>query len=378
MAPRNSEIVKVLSRRLKKKINEPFHILSLRDVRLKYRRWMQAMPRVIPYYAVKCNDHPEVLRTLKEAGAGFDCASPTEISQVLTLGSDKIVYTHIAKQVSDIKYAAENKIQKLTFDSREELLKIKKFHPSAEVVLRIRFSDETSICVMGEKFGCDPTFEAPKLINLCKKLEMNLIGISFHVGSGTKNFEIFYCALAEVAKLFAFAERVGLDLSLVDIGGGFLGDNKNYLKSYAKFINAGIEEFFPDPKVSIISEPGRFFVDTAGKVAAQIVLKKKKSDGRIHYYTNDGIHMSFLIRHVFKDYAIKFSIVRKKPQKNSAKFRSVIYGVSCNPSDVIVEESEMPEMEAGDWLIFHNMGAYSLTTASKFNGFGIGDVVMVD
>lgn len=296
---------------------------------------------------------------------------------MLSMGSDKIVYTHVAKQISHIKFAAENKIQKLTFDSPEELLKIKNFHPTAEVVLRIRYDAEDSIMVMGEKFGCDPTFEAPKLINLCKKLDMNLIGISFHVGSGSKNFKIFYDALAEVRKLFDFAKSVGLTLNFVDIGGGFFGHDFSLLENYAKFINAGIEKFFNDPQIAIISEPGRYIMDTAAKIATQITLKKKKSDGKILYYVNEGIYMSFLISFTYNE-NLKFSVIRKSPKKIIKAFPSIIYGVSCSSKDVIIEKRMMEEMEAGDWLIFHNMGAYSTSGATNFNGFSIGEILSID
>ncbi|KAG5683763.1 hypothetical protein PVAND_013028 [Polypedilum vanderplanki] len=367
------DLIKLIESRLAEGNDDSFYILNLEDVRLKYRLWMEKIPRVVPYYAVKCNDLEEVLNTLRDLGAGFDCASKKEIHQMLALNVDKekILYTHTAKQISHLKYSAEQNIEKITFDSVEELEKIKKVHPNAKVVLRIRFDAASSIINLGIKFGCDPIKEAPKFIELCKDMNMNLIGISFHVGSGTQDFGIFERALATVRELFDFAATIGFKLNFVDIGGGFIGENISLLDNYAKSINTGIDKNFPSSnEVEIVAEPGRYFVDSAFSIATQIVLKKSGTDGQIHYYLNESIYMSFLIAFLYKS-DLKFTIIRKSKMENETKSEklSTLWGCTCNSMDKIMGDCMMKEMEIGDWLIFHNMGAYTLTVSTKFNGF---------
>ena len=40
-----------------------------------YDQWMDMLPKVAPFYAVKCNSDELLLKVLAEIGTGFDCAS---------------------------------------------------------------------------------------------------------------------------------------------------------------------------------------------------------------------------------------------------------------------------------------------------------------
>ena len=289
---------------------------------------------------------------------------------MLNLGVDpeKIIYAQTAKQVSHLKMAAEKGIEKMTFDCAAELEKIKKFHPNAKVVLRIRFDAANAIFSLGPKFGCNPITEAPKLIQLCKEMKMNLIGIAFHVGTGTTDYEIFGDALDAVRKLFDFAETLDTKLNFVDIGGGFMGGNLELFDNIARTINSAIERNFPSKDVEIIAEPGRYFVDTAFSLAAQIILKKKSENGQIYYYINESTYLSFLY-YTDKE-KLNYSIIKKsKFQKSSKKMLSTIWGCTCSSLDKIYSDIMFPELEVDDWIVFHNMGAYSTAVSSEFNGF---------
>ena len=80
------------------------------------------MPRVEPFYAVKCNNEPGILQLLASLGTGFDCASKAEIEQVLSLGVDpsRIIYANPCKMRSHIKYASERNVSLMTFDDEVE------------------------------------------------------------------------------------------------------------------------------------------------------------------------------------------------------------------------------------------------------------------
>jgi len=362
---------KIINKKSLEGNDDPFYFMDLEDVRRKYEHWVEKIPRVTPYYAVKCNDDEEVLKFLRDLGTGFDCASKKEILQMLNLNVDpnKIIYAHTVKQTSHLKESAEKGIEKVTFDSEAELYKIQKFHPNSKVVLRIRFDALSSIINLGTKFGCNPETEAPKLIKLCKELKMNLFGIAFHVGSGTTDFGVYERALDAVRKLFDYAETLDIKLKFVDIGGGFIGKDLSIFDNYAKSINAGIERNFSSMDIEIISEPGRYFVDSAFSVVSQVILKKSHEDGQIYYYLNESIYMSFLIAHLYNEH-LEFTIIRaseseEKPQEKL----STVWGCTCNSMDKIIADRMIPELEMGEWLVFHNMGAYTTTVSTAFNGF---------
>jgi ornithine decarboxylase len=364
-----------------------FYILDIEDVKRKYHAWVNNIPRVVPYFAIKCNDHQAVLNLLKNLGAGFDCASKKEIEKILKLNvpPERIIYSHTVKQISHLKYAAENKVLKVTFDCENELYKIKKYHENAQVILRIKFDSKCSVVPFGLKFGCDRFLEAPKLIKLCKELNINLIGVSFHVGSGTESGETYGKAIEAVYELFQVAKQFDFALNFVDIGGGFVGDDVNKIQSYAKPINAAIEKFFNDSTIKIISEPGRYFVESAFIRAIQITLKKILPDGKMHYYVNDGIYTSFLLNHICHGKYFRFGqieIIRKSSLNNDHKqqlINSTIFGATCDSNDKILNDVKLPELEMGDWLVFKNMGAYTLSLSTSFNNFTIEpeDVIIV-
>jgi ornithine decarboxylase len=361
-----------------------FYLLKVEDIKTKYRKWIAKIPRVTPYYAVKCNNNQTVLEILKDAGAGFDCSSIREMKSVLNLGvhPDKIIYAHTVKEMSHLKFAAEKNILKITFDSERELHKIKKFHPNAQLVMRIRFDAEKTSSGFGMKFGCDRFSEAPKLIELCKTLNLNLIGVSFHVGENAEDNEIYQKAIKAVREIFDLAQTFDFDMKFVDIGGGFRGNSPDIIEKYSKTINRAIQEHFNDPTYQIIAEPGRYFVESAFTRAVKIVLKKTFNDGVIDYFVNDGIFMSFFTEFIFpKNQFLNFGeikVVKKNrgnlQSKNSPKVLSNIWGMTCCPIDRISYDILLPELEMGDWLVFENMGAYTISVASNgFNGFHIED-----
>lgn len=371
-----SSVEKKINERTSLSIDDAFYVLDIEDVQMKYKQWVKKIPKVQPFYAVKCNDEERVLKALVELGCGFDCASKKELEQMLNLGvnPEKIIYAHTVKQVSHLKFAAANNVKKVTFDSPAELLKIKNFHPNAEVVLRIRFDSESSVINLGLKFGCDPVTEAPELIKLCTSLKMNLIGVSFHVGCGNTDHTVYKRALCTVRDLFDFAAVEGFDLKFVDIGGGFLGNDMSLLDGYASSINDGVEKYFNHPSFQIISEPGRYFVESAFKLAVEIILKKISADGHVHYYINEGIYMSFMIGFLY-DYKLTFSVVRKSSSTIEVGEKlSTVWGSSCNSKDKIIDTEMLPDMNIGDWLVFDNMGHYTTACATSFNGFRVGDI----
>lgn len=115
-------------------VDEAHYLCDLSDVCRKMRNWVSQMPRVHPFYAVKCNDDVTILRLLAALGANFDCASRGEIRKVLDLGvsPDKIIFANPCKPSSHIKFAATENVAVMTFDSVIELQKVKQFYPHAQ------------------------------------------------------------------------------------------------------------------------------------------------------------------------------------------------------------------------------------------------------
>uniref|UniRef100_T1E2N1 Putative ornithine decarboxylase n=1 Tax=Psorophora albipes TaxID=869069 RepID=T1E2N1_9DIPT len=352
---------------------EPFYVMNIDDIVRKHQNWIEKMPRVVPHYAVKCNDIEVVCATLAALGASFDCASKGEISKILGLGvsPDRIIFANPMKPSSHLRYASANNVYTMTFDSDVELHKIRKFCPDAKLVLRIRCDDEKAQCPLGKKFGCDPVEEAPRLIKIARSLNLDVVGISFHVGSGCADFPIYYKAISHAKDLFNYAKSFGYEFNLLDIGGGFPGDIGTSIDEVAMIVNKALDQFFPDKSVRVIAEPGRYYVASAFTLitnvqSKRICLNNKTGDiERMMYYLNDGVYASFN--------SILYDHQKPKPvligQQSGKTYKSTIWGPTCDALDQLIETIMLPELEIDDWVMFENMGAYTIAAASPFNGF---------
>lgn len=355
--------------------DEPFYVFNIGDVVKKHQTWIEKMPTVIPHYAVKCNDNEVVLATLAALGTSFDCASKGEISKILSLGvnPERIIFANPTKPKSHIRYAALVGVKTMTFDCDLELVKIKAICPDANLVLRIVCEAEEAQCPLGKKFGCDPLVEAPKLLKAARSMNLNVIGISFHVGSGCRDYPIYNKAIGFCKSLFAEAEALGFHMTLLDIGGGFPGDNDKNIDEVSRIVNQSLETHFSDKNVRVIAEPGRFYVASAFTLVTNIQSKKNIYDGitdqinHVMYYLNDGVYGSFNC--MLYDHKLVEPIFLNKPSNEEKQYSSTIWGPTCDAFDQIAADIPLPNVETGDFVIFENMGAYTVPVASPFNGF---------
>ncbi|XP_069831827.1 ornithine decarboxylase [Dendropsophus ebraccatus] len=378
---------------LEQKINEvslsddkdAFYVADLGDIVKKHLRWYKALPRVTPFYAVKCNDSRAVVKTLSILGAGFDCASKTEIQLVQSIGvpPERIIYANPCKQVSQIKYAASSGVEKMTFDSEVELMKVARNHPNAKLVLRIATDDSKAVCRLSVKFGA--TLKTSRiLLERAKELNVDVIGVSFHVGSGCTDPQTFVQAVSDARFVFDMGAELGFNMHLLDIGGGFPGseDVKLKFEEVTSVINPALDKYFPvDSGVQIIAEPGRYYVASAFTLAVNIIAKKvmvteqsgsddeddSSCDKTLMYYVNDGVYGSFNC--ILYDHAHVKPVLQKKPNFDEKYYSSSIWGPTCDGLDRIVERFDLPELQVGDWMLFENMGAYTVAASSTFNGF---------
>jgi len=344
-------------------------------------KWKKCLPRVQPFYAVKANPDINIIRTLFLLGVNFDCASKGEIEEVLSVGAEpsQIIYANPAKGIDHIKHAKERDVRLMTFDNISELTKIMKIFPDAELVLRIASNDSLSLLPFGFKFGATLK-DAIALISACKDMKAKLVGISFHVGSCCYSPLAFVDTLKRAKELFMEAERLGIHLSLLDIGGGFPGDEESKItfEEIASAIEPVIDALFDDG-VQVIAEPGRFFCSASTTSALQVYSKRDYTSRRmgengdiveieeVQYYLPDGVYGTF--NNIIYDHASPITRPLKEPPLDAILKNSTFFGPTCDSIDVIAKQIHFPSLEIGDWVYFLNMGAYTVAAGSTFNGF---------
>ncbi|EDW02258.1 ornithine decarboxylase 1 [Drosophila grimshawi] len=354
--------------------DEALNICDLSTVERMFQLWQQNMPRVKPFYAVKCNDDPLILQTLAKLGAGFDCASKNEMKQVLDLDvePERIIFANPCRPISHLEYAKKNQVLKCAVDNEFEIYKLHKHFPNSNLIVRFKSEAKKAQCPLGDKFGCDADIDASALMLLAKSLNLTVTGISFHVGSGCMESQAYERAIRKAKNLFKFGELLGYDMNLLDIGGGFPGSNDEQFEKIAESINKAVQRYFPDERIKIISEPGRFFVAAAYTLVCKIHAKREVRDeagklDTVMYYLNDGVYGLFNC--VLYDHQQVTAQHYLNDDSSLPTFKSLIWGPSCDALDKISENVSLPNLNRGDILGFPNMGAYTVPIASAFNGF---------
>ena len=369
-----------LLQQLAREHGTPLFIIDHEVLRETYRQFKKYMPRVQAYYAVKSNPHPEVVRTLYKMGASFDVASMPEFELVHDYIKhlpakerqdfiwDKIIYANPVKAIETLEALDQYKIL-LTYDNIEEVKKIKKHAPNSGLVLRLQVPNTGSVVELSSKFGC-PSGEAVDLMLAAKKAGLGVEGISFHVGSQCTNFENYIQALNLAAGIFNEANSRGLNLKLLDIGGGFPAPYDSQVKPFkelAKKINSEIDRLFPKD-IEILAEPGRFMSATCATLVAKVIGKADRSGKRL-YYIDDGIYHTYsgvLCDHI--PYQLK-AIKKGKTQISS------VFGPTCDALDTISLSNPLPDLKIGDYVYSENIGAYTWASSTNFNGFPPATVI---
>mmetsp|Transcript_26356 Transcript_26356/g.78254 ORF Transcript_26356/g.78254 Transcript_26356/m.78254 type:complete len:510 (-) Transcript_26356:202-1731(-) len=366
------------------KLEDNFYIVDLGNVQRMFRAWTAALPRVTPFYAVKCHPEPGMLRLLNAMGAGFDCASKNELETVLNMGVDpaRIIFAHPCKRASDIRFARAHGVQFTTFDTESELHKVAALNPDFKLVLRIRADDPAARVPLGLKYGAEVS-EAPTLLRVAKELGLNVVGVSFHVGSGCSNLSTYSAAIASARAVFDDAIEMGFDMQLLDIGGGFTGRfdacGNVMLSEIAGAINAAVAMHFPAHSgVRVIAEPGRYFAETCATLMTPIYGHRDRlnTDGTIKnkdYWLTDGLYGSFNC--ILYDAQNPSYNVLRSPllpeltvEQEVTCFPSTLWGPTCDSADVIYKDHQLPQLRNGDWLQWPNAGAYTVAGACDFNG----------
>jgi len=348
---------------------EPFFIIDLGEVIKAYKRWQTLLPRIKPFYAVKCNPDRLLVETLVKLGCNFDCASELEMKLILEMTNDpsRIIYANPCKMSSQISYAQMNHIDMMTFDCEEELSKIKLYHPTSKLILRLAVDDSNSLCQFNKKYGCKIE-EVEGLLKLAKSLHLNIVGFSFHVGSNCSSSENFYGAIQLCKQSVIITESIGLSISIIDIGGGFCPNE--IFDDVTKRINEAINDFFSEEKykdIQFIAEPGRYFAQNSHTLVLNVIGKKvvNEPEKKMIYYLNDGIYGSFNC--IIFDHVVPTIVPFNK--KEGKLYKSLIFGPTCDSMDLICEDVLLPELSIGDWVYVEDFGAYTSSASSSFNGF---------
>jgi ornithine decarboxylase len=295
---------------------------------------------------------------------------------------ERIIYAQPCKTNSYVRYVAQQGVRQMTFDNADELHKIAKLYPHAELFLRILTDDSSSLCRLSLKFGASLD-STESLLALARDLGLNVVGVSFHVGSGASDPMAFLKAVRDAQIVFQQASLYGFNLHTLDVGGGFCPDGS--FEDMASVLRAALDEYFPAHSgINLIAEPGRYYVSSAFTIACNIIARRTIEDPSSHVssymlYLNDGLYGNFssimfdhqhpVPRVLHANHRTYYNSEHAGPSQYGGREYSV-WGPTCDGIDRITESVRFEQtLDVGDWLYFEEMGAYTRCSATKFNGF---------
>jgi ornithine decarboxylase len=352
----------------------PCLVVDLDVIARNYSSLRRYLPLAQVFYAVKANPANEVISLLAKLGSSFDTASPGEIQSVLAAGCkpERISYGNTIKKQKDIAWAYEQGVRLFAFDSEAELLKLAEAAPGARVFCRLLMTCDGAEWPLSRKFGCE--FEmARDLLIRARDLGLEPYGVSFHVGSQQTRLDQWDIAIGKTAMLFTALNEAGIELKMVNIGGGLPARyNKDVasVDAYANAIMRAMTDHFGNALPQMIVEPGRSLVGDSGIIESEVVLISRKSyDDDVRWVYLDIGKFGGLAETM--DESIKYRI--QTPERSGAAGPVVLAGPTCDSADILYEKYQykMPvSLQVGDKVRIHAAGAYTTSYASVgFNGF---------
>lgn len=349
----------------------PLLVLSLEQIEKNYRLLRTHLPRVKVFYAIKANPHRRILELMRDLGSNFDVASDGEIMELSSLGVDgsRMIYANPMKTVNGLRACRNAVVGKMTFDSAGEIDKMARECPGATVLLRIRIDNSSAHVDLNKKFGAARE-QALELLLKARNAGLDAAGIAFHVGSQTTSADPYLYALDIAREIFEEAAAAGMQLRIMDIGGGFPIPEPKVrfnLQEMLNQINARLDEDFPG--VEIWAEPGRFICGTAVNLITSVIGVTERG-GQPWYFLDEGLYGTFS-GVLFDQWDFKL-ISFKEGEQVAATFA----GPSCDSLDIMFRGKMTVRQEEGDLILVPICGAYTSASATTFNGFSKANFVV--
>ena len=352
----------------------PCLVVDVDRVAENYARLKAALPLAQIYYAVKANPAAPILGRLVGLESNFDAASLEEVQMCLAAGArpSAISFGNTVKKESAIQAAFAAGVRMFAFDSEAELKKLARSAPGAKVYCRILVGNVGAEWPLSKKFGCEVAM-AKRLMIQAAELGLDPFGISFHVGSQQTRTAAYEAAIAQVGLLFTDLKDAGVNLRMINLGGGYPVRYRQEVPEIGDIgaaIMGAMVEHFGNNLPEIVIEPGRFMVADAGVLSAEVVLVSRKEEA-------DPVRWVYLDIGRFgglaetEGEAIKYEF--RTPHDGGAEGPVTIAGPTCDSTDTLYEKSNyrLPmKLDCGDRIELLSTGAYVTSYASQgFNGF---------
>jgi diaminopimelate decarboxylase/aspartate kinase len=319
-------------------------------------------------FAMKSNSNPEVLRVVHDAGLGFECVSPGEISRVLglfpALDRRRILFTPNFAPRAEYASALEQGVW-VTLDNLYPLRHWGGIFAGHDIFLRVDTGqgrghhEHVKTAGAHSKFGI-PLFELAEAAELADAAGARVVGLHAHAGSGILqpgNWQ-------DVARVLGAAAVDFPDLQILDLGGGLgVPEKRDQQALDLAELEAGLAEIHAAwPKFSLWLEPGRYVVAEAGVLVTTVTQTKGKGEVQ---YVGVSTGMNSLIRPAL--YGAYHEIANISRWGEPARDPVNVVGPNCETGDRLGSDRLLPTCTEGDVLVIATAGAYGFVMSSRYN-----------
>lgn len=336
---------------------------------LRAVRWFQARFAGDVVYAVKANPSPYIINTLLETGVRrFDVASLAEIELLRrTAPEARLFYMNPVKSRAHIRAAYfDHGVRDFAVDHAQEIEKICAITgnaPDTGLFVRLACNDEGAVLPLGVKYGAKGE-AAVELLRLARA-QGSRLGVTFHVGSQSLDPGAYSAALARAGDLVRAA---GVVVDCLNVGGGFPacykpGDPVD-LTPYMRSIEQGLQDVPMAANGELLMEPGRGLAAEAESLIVRVDARRGDE-----LFINDGGY-GILFDAAFSDWVFPARLIGKRGADRPLVDFS-LWGPTCDAADRMPGPFVLPHnVREGDYLEIYKTGAYGVSMASQFNGFG--------
>ena len=334
----------------------------------------------VPYkvhYAVKANANNRILRTIQAAGFGADCVSGGEVEAAVNTGfpCKEIVFAGVGKTDREINFALDTDILCFNVESIPELEVINELAGKKVMITDVAFRVNPNVDahthkyittgLSENKFGINLE-QLPEVLKFASTLKhINVVGLHFHIGSQITELEPFARLCHKVNELQNEIEQMGINLKIINVGGGLGVDYINPAENPIPDFKAYFDTFKKNLQLrkgqEVHFELGRAIVAQCGSLITRVTYVKK---GTVKQFAITDAGMTDLIRPAL------YQAHHKIENITSTETETAVYdvvGPICESSDCFGENEVLPITKRGDLLALRTAGAYGEIMASRYN-----------
>ncbi len=349
-----------------REIPTPFYLYSKASLDASCEAYMSNMASSdLVCYSVKANNNLNILRSFVDKGLGFDVVSGGELQKVIKAGANprKIVFSGVGKTKEELKLAADLDIYSINVESAFELKNIIDLNKNPRISFRINpdMKGDTHPYIETGKADCKFGMSEEEALVLAKQFsneQMNLVGLTAHIGSQITDTGLYLELLAKLQSLAGEMEALGHPIDHLDVGGGLAIDYEiktNFDPSeLVKKIKSKTEKY------DLLLEPGRSIIAQAGVLVTKVIGVKE--NGQRKFLVVDA-GMNDLMRPSL--YNARHKIENILYSENEDDIYSVV-GPVCETADSFGDDFSISAKEA-DHLVIYSAGAYGSSMSSNYN-----------